>query len=189
MRKALAALALAIGAALGACSTERVPPSTEISTSAPPEPRLGAGDRVRVIVFGETTISGEYPVGTGGVISLPLVGPLNVAGKSVEEVQKGIADVLSPGYLLHPRVTVNVLSYRPFFILGEVVRPGQYPTMGTMSVTQTVATAGGYTYRANKRIAYIRRSDSDSEMAFEIRSDKPVWVLPGDTVRIGERYF
>lgn len=174
---------------VAACAGSRVPPTTERYTEAPPAFVLGAGDRLRVIVFGETTVTGEYPVGTDGTISLPLVGPIRADGQTTEQLRAVIASRLAAGYINEPRVTVDVMTYRPYFILGEVTRPGQYPYGNALSVAQAVAAAGGYTYRANSRRVFIRRAGKINEEAFALNFDRQIWVMPGDTIRVGERYF
>ena len=171
-----------------ACASD-VPLSREPLSATAPTPALGAGDRLRIVVFGETTLTGEYMVGPDGVLALPLVGAVNVTDASPNQLMALIVDELSPDYMLDPQVTVDVVSYRPFFIFGEVTRAGQYPYVSGLSITQAIATAGGYSYRANKKYAFIRRAYGQREESFEIRADRPVWVMPGDTIRIGERYF
>jgi polysaccharide export outer membrane protein len=187
----LKAVIWAIGASLclTGCSGRSVPPSTEIATQAPPAVKLGAGDRVRVVVFGETTLTGEYLVGNEGKVVLPLIGSVEVTGKTVAELEASIAGALTPDFMLDPKVSVDIVSFRPYFILGEVGKPGQYAYVSALSVEQAVAAAGGYTYRATTKLAYIRRSGNMVEQSFELRPDRPIWVMPGDTIRIGERYF
>ena len=82
-----------------------------------------------------------------------------------------------------------MLNYRPFFILGEVNKPGQYPYVDGLTLAQAVATAGGYTYRANNARVFVRHKDQAQETLYSLANGAPVWVLPGDTIRIGERYF
>ena len=100
-----------------------------------------------------------------------------------------ISDGLSNGYLNDPRVNVEVLNYRPFYILGEVTRAGEFPYATDMSVLQAVALAGGYTYRADQRRVFIRRAGSDQESTYDLASGRTVYIQPGDTIRVGERYF
>lgn len=148
---------------------------------------LGAGDRIRVIVFGEATLSGEFFVSPQGSVSYPLIGDIHAAGRSLPQFQTDIAARLKEGYVNEPRVSVEVLNYRPFYILGEVTRPGTYPFSSDMSVMNAVATAGGFTYRANKGTVFIKRLGSTKEDKVKLRPD--TMVEPGDTVRIGERIF
>ena len=152
-----------------------------------PDYRLGAGDKVRVITFGEEALTGEFFVGGSGKISLPLIGEVQAAGSTVPDLQTEIERTLKQGYLREPRVSVEVLNYRPFYILGEVTRPGEYPYTNGLTVLNAVATANGFTYRANKDKVYIKRADGQEEKAYPLTSMTP--VAPGDTVRIGERFF
>lgn len=158
-------------------------------TAAAPVYKLGAGDKIRVTVFGEQSLNGEYPVGPDGSVALPLIGNVPAGGMTAIDVQQAIVRKLSPAYILDPRVSVDVVNFRPFYILGEVGRPGSFPYTDTLSVEQAVAIAGGYSYRANTKRVYIRRANSPSEQEFSLKRGKTIWVLPGDTVRIPERFF
>jgi len=149
--------------------------------------RLGAGDKIRVITFGEESLTGEFQVGGSGKVSLPLVGEVQAAGLTVAEFQKGVETALKDGYLREPRVSVEVLNYRPFYILGEVNKPGEYPYTNGLTVMNAVATAEGFTYRANMKKVFIKRADSEKEEPFPLTSTTP--VAPGDTIRIAERFF
>ena len=110
---------------------------------------LGSGDKVRITVFGETDLSGEYDVDGSGNVRLPLVGQVRAAGLSLHDFEAQIADTLRHGYLRDPKVSVEVTAYRPFYIIGEVTKPGQYPYVNGMTALNAVALAGGYTYRAD----------------------------------------
>jgi protein involved in polysaccharide export with SLBB domain len=121
---------------------------------------LGSGDRLRVTVFGEQDLSGEFEVNSIGKIAMPLIGEINVAGLTIGQVSSAIAQKLSTGYLRDPKINIDVLNYRPFFILGEVLKPGSYPYVSGMSVVNAVAVAGGYTYRADKDgLTVVRAAD------------------------------
>lgn len=152
-----------------------------------PEYRLGSGDKVRVITFGEEALSGEFFVGGSGKVSIPLVGELPAVGLTAREFQASVETALKEGYLKEPRVSVEILNYRPFYILGEVEKPGTYPYTSGLSVVNAVATAGGYTYRANTKRVFIKRPDSDKEEEYPLDANTP--VAPGDTIRIAERFF
>lgn len=149
--------------------------------------RLGAGDRVRVTVFGEPSLTGEFQVSSAGMISMPLVGDLVAVNLTVSDFQRSVENALKGGYLLEPRVSAEVLTYRPFFVLGEVSSPGTYPYTAGLTVLNAVATAGGFTYRANTGRVFIRRANASSEEVFRLTSETR--VAPGDTIRIGERLF
>lgn len=149
--------------------------------------RLDSGDKIKVTVFNEPTLSGEFAVSSEGSVSLPLIGDVQVKGKTPQQLGMEVQDKLADGYLREPRVSIEVSSYRPFFILGEVEAPGQYPYASGLTVLNAVATAQGFTPRASKKVAYIRRAGATSEIAMEITP--ALRVFPGDTIRIGERYF
>lgn len=153
----------------------------------PEEYRLGAGDRVRVTVFNEPSLTGEFQVGATGLIAMPLIGEVPATGQTVAEVQQDVETRLRDGYLLDPRVSVEVLTYRPFYILGEVRNPGTYPYSAGLTVTNAVATAGGFTYRANTRRVFIRHANSSREIEYRFADETR--IAPGDTIRIGERIF
>lgn len=148
---------------------------------------LGIGDRVRISTFNEPTLSGEFQVGGKGTISFPLIGDVPAQDKTGKQLEAALVERLGAGYIRNPRVTVEVLSYRPFFILGEVSRPGQYPTFDGMTLSRAIALAGGYTYRANRKQALIRHPGETQEQRVTIDADAR--IQPGDVVRIGERYF
>jgi protein involved in polysaccharide export with SLBB domain len=152
-----------------------------------PAYKLGSGDKIRVITFGEESLTGEFTVGGSGKVSLPLVGEVQAAGLTIPEFQKGVETILKDGYLREPRVSVEVLNYRPFYILGEVNKPGEYPYTNGLTVMNAVATAEGFTYRANTRRVFIKRADSAEEQEYPLTSMTP--VAPGDTIRVKERFF
>ena len=149
--------------------------------------RLDSGDRLRVIVFGQTDLSGEYSVDGAGQISIPLMSPVPARGLTTDELEASLVASLSQTLLRDPSVSVEVLAFRPFFILGEVTNAGQYPFVAGMSVKTAVAIAGGYTYRANERTAIITRNLGDRIVEIGVESSEA--VQPGDTVLIKERYF
>lgn len=151
------------------------------------EYRLGAGDRVKVTVFGHADLSGEFEVNGAGQIAMPLIRLVQVRGLTAEEAELVIAGKLSPGYLKNPRVSVSVLNYRPFYIIGEVNNPGSYPYVSDMTVLNAVALAGGFTYRAKKSKVSIIRADDPEEKKTVISLD--TLVLPGDIIEVPERYF
>ena len=112
---------------------------------------------------------------------------MKAQGLTIPEIQSSIESALKEGYLRDPRVSVEVLNYRPFYILGEVETPGEYPYTNGLSVLNAVATAGGFTYRANNKRVFIKRSDTDDEREYPLTPLTP--VAPGDTIRITERFF
>lgn len=149
--------------------------------------RLGTGDKVHVTVFGEKDLTGDFDVNDQGVVALPLIGPVKIAGKTISEAEALITGAYGKDYLINPRVNVEVLNYRPFFILGEVQKPGSYPFVNGMTVVNAVALAGGYTPRANRSKTFIRRGSKPGAGEQEVSEDTV--VLPGDVIRIPERFF
>lgn len=148
---------------------------------------LGPSDRVRLKVYGEPDITGEYEVDANGNVSIPLAGQVRAAGITTKQLERSITSALAKGIVRDPRVNVEMLAYRPFYILGEVKKSGEYPYRVGLTVLDAVATAGGYTYRANEGKVYLRRSGSTVEEIYPM--DAPVLVYPGDNVRVPERYF
>ena len=148
---------------------------------------LGSNDRVRLKVYGEPDIAGEYEVDNNGNVSIPLAGHIRAAGLTTRQLERVIASALSKGIVRDPRVNVEVALYRPYYILGEVKKGGEYPYRLGLTVMDAVASAGGFTYRANENKVYLRRSGAGVEEVHAL--DAPIPVFPGDNIRIPERYF
>ena len=178
---------------LSACGGdgENLPPASEVGATSPEgEPLgyvLGTGDRVRVTVFGEPDLSGEFEIDATGKVSLPLVGDIRIGGQQLRQAEQTVADRLAQGYLASPRVNIEVLNYRPFYIIGEVNQPGSYPYVNGMSVLTAVAVAGGYTYRAKQDRVILTRANDPQRRRYRASPDTP--VLPGDVVEVPERLF
>lgn len=151
------------------------------------EYRLGAADQLRVTVFGEPELSGEYVLDGTGTVSLPLVGEVPALNLTVREFQRAVEARYADGYLREPRINAEVLNYRPFYILGEVRQPGEYPYSNGLTVLNAVATAGGFTYRANETVILIKGAEDSEE--FRVQLDPSTPILPGDTIRVVERFF
>jgi protein involved in polysaccharide export with SLBB domain len=149
--------------------------------------RLGPGDKLRITVFGEDGLTGEFFVAGNGRISFPLIGEVPAGGKTVQAVQDEITAALRDGYLKDPKVSAEVLIFRPYYILGEVTKPGEYPYRDGITVMNAVATAGGFTYRANTKYVYLKKSNEDIEHKVRLTDD--LKIEPGETARIIERYF
>ena len=165
-----------------------VPPASTAAAALPTYAyALSGGDRVRVVVFGEQNLGGEFTIGGSGFISLPLIGEVDVRGLTSTQLQARIVARLADGYLKDPRVAVEVLSTRPFYILGEVNKPGLYPFANGLTVLGAVAQAGGYTYRAKTKQVLIKHAGEDTEAAHRVTAT--TMVAPGDTIRIRERWF
>ena len=146
--------------------------------------RLGSGDKIRVTVFGEPYLSGEFNVNANGTVSLPLIEPVQVAGMTLPEVETLIKQKLAAGFMEDPKVSVDILNYRPFFIMGEVTNPGSFPYVADMTVLHAVAIAGGFTPRAAKKKIFIQRG---SQVSIPAQSNTP--VQPGDIITVEERFF
>lgn len=178
------------GAALLLSACESMETAPLAATALPPASdvyRLGLGDKLRVNIYGEPALSGEYQVSGGGVVAMPLIGDVQAVGLSARELEAALVARYAGGYLNSPRVAVEVYDFRPYFILGEVQRPGRFPTTEGTTVLSAVATAGGYTYRANRKKAYLRRAGETVEHEVSV-SENPK-IAPGDVIRVGERYF
>jgi polysaccharide export outer membrane protein len=161
---------------------ESVPPASAAASYV-----LGPNDRVRLKVYGEPDIAGEYEVDNNGNVSIPLAGHIRAAGLTTRQLERSIASALSKGIVRDPRVNVEVALYRPYYILGEVKKGGEYPYRLGLTVMDAVASAGGFTYRANENKVYLRRSGAGAEEVYAL--DAPVPIFPGDNIRIPERYF
>jgi len=164
------------------------PPPVALVAGAPiPAYTLDSGDRLRVVVFGQDGLTNSYAVDTAGNITLPLIGAVPARGLTTAELSRALAARLRQGFLREPHVAVEVELYRPFFILGEVVFPGQYPYVPNMTIETAVAIAGGFTPRAFRPTAELSRP-VDGVVARQI---VPVitQMNPGDTVVVAERWF
>jgi polysaccharide biosynthesis/export protein len=148
---------------------------------------LDSGDRLRVVVFGQEGLSSSYSVDSSGRITMPLIGAVHARGMTTAGLQQAIVAKLKNGFVREPHVAVEVETYRPFFILGEVTLPGQYPYVPNMSVETAVAIAGGYTPRAFKYRIEISRPVNGLIERKVVSSAYP--VHPGDTINISERWF
>ena len=132
--------------------------------------RVAAGDKLRVTVFDEPSLTGEYLIGVGGDLSLPLIAVISAGGSTVQDISAIIAEKLKTGgYVLLPKVSVEILQHRPFYILGEVNKPGEYPFSGDLTFEQAVARAGGFTPRANRRTISIRRQSRENSQRVRLQ--------------------
>ena len=190
---------------LGACASapasaqvQTAPAQTQSQTQTPARTtsadasdmsqyRLGSADEIKIAVFGEPQLSGNFIVDGQGFISLSLIGELQVKDMTLREVQRLIETKLKDGYLRDPQVSAEMVRGRPYYVLGEVNRPGQYDFTSGLTVMNAIATAGDFTYRADKRRVFIKSADSDAEREVRLTVSTP--VRPGDTIRIRERFF
>ena len=149
--------------------------------------KLGAGDKVRINVFGHPDLSGEFEVDGSGSISLPLIGEVRTGTKTARELEREIVLKLQPDYLKNPRVSVQVTTYRLFYIIGEVNKPGGYPYVSGMTAISAIALAEGYTPRARTGRFFLTRASGSANG--RIPADHATPVYPGDIIEVPERYF
>jgi protein involved in polysaccharide export with SLBB domain len=150
--------------------------------------RLGAGDKIRVVVLQDTEFSGDYEINASGGISARMLGPIQVVGLTVGEVEEMLRErYRSQGYLVSPRLSVELVAMRPFYVVGEVSRVGQFPYVNCLRVIQAVAIAGGFTRRAGRTRLTIKRFFSTSAEEEYVTED--TLVEPGDVIRVPERWF
>lgn len=178
-------------------------PSINTPAAAPPPPvqpalvaplgatdenyRLGTGDKLKVTVYQEPDLSGEMFVDGSGQVQMPLLGQVKAAGLSVHEFVNAVQAILGQKYLRDPRVSVEILNYRPFYIMGEVNKPGEYPFENGLNVLGAIALAGGFSNRANDNEVIIRRSGDVKEVRMPANTSTK--INPGDVVRVPERFF
>jgi polysaccharide biosynthesis/export protein len=182
-------LAFAV-ALLPACSnTVGSPPGPNFATGTDALTRiyrLGIGDKLKISVFGEESLSGPVEIDAFGRVSLPLAGDVPAKGLSIIQFRDAVAKKLSDGYLKNPRVTVEVTNYRGIYIHGEVKTGGEFPFKPGLTLRDAVALAGGYTYRADQSLMLIQR-EGDGVVRIPLPTDVP--VLPGDNLQVPERFF
>ena len=175
-------------ASLTACAPRGPLPVSEAPAASLVAHPLAPGERLRVTIYGEPALTGEYALNTAGELAFPLAGTIQAAGRTPTELADELGSVLrSRGYLTDPHVVIEVLAYRPVYVLGEVNQPGEFPYRPGMTALAAVANAQGFTYRARQNIVFIKRADEAEEREVRLTSD--LVVQPGDIVRIGERYF
>jgi polysaccharide biosynthesis/export protein len=145
--------------------------------------RLGPGDKLHLQVLGADDLGGDLLVGDNGTVSSPLIGDVRAAGLTRSELEREIENQLARGYLKKPKASVTILAYRPFYIYGEIVKPGGYPYASGMSVISAIATAGGFTYRANQNYVVITRNGQQR------KAEPSARVQPDDVIQVPERLF
>jgi polysaccharide export outer membrane protein len=198
--KILQAGAAAALLALGACGDRDTTPivpdtSTQALSLAPTgagigatnDYKLGPNDRTRIIVFGQPSLTGEFVLDGNGVLAFPLIGNVDARGMTPAELQAAITQKLGQDWIKNPSVSVEVSSRRPFYVVGEVQKPGSYPYVTDMNVLNAIATAGGETYRANMHDFWIKRKQDGRVVRVEANQESA--LRPGDTVVVRERYF
>jgi polysaccharide export outer membrane protein len=172
--------------ALSACAAY-VPPKPAFHEILNEPYRFDAGDRLRITVFDQQSLSNSYMVEQSGHISFPLVGGVPARGKTGPDLERDIAQRLRQGYLRHPDVSVEVDQYRPFFVMGEVRNAGQYPYVPGMTAQNAIAIAGGFTARGQQTSVDITRQINGEVMTGRVPTSDP--IRPGDTIYVRERWF
>jgi polysaccharide biosynthesis/export protein len=146
--------------------------------------QLGPGDQLRVTVYGSEDLSGEVPVGDTGMAVLPLIGPIKAAGSTPRQLEDAVrAKLISDRYLKNPNVTIQIINFRPVYVLGEVQKPGDHPYVPGLTVRAAVALAGGFTPRANTSFVIVTRHNQD------YRATVSSLLRPDDVVQVSERFF
>ena len=193
MMMVLHAVSAIVLACLGACADGSDVPELSIAPSGSGQAelsriyRLGVGDKLKVTVFGEQDLSGTYDVNATGNVALPLIGEIVAKGRPITDFRAAIARRLGEGYIKNPKVTVEILAYRPIYVHGEVKQGGEHPYKSGLKLRDAVALAGGFTYRANQTYLLIIREGQVDEARVRLPSD--IDVLPGDNIRVPERLF
>jgi protein involved in polysaccharide export with SLBB domain len=192
--KALQALAIAMATACFATATfAQSDQSLRMSDVAPDMVQggnnyhLGTGDQIRVIVYGEDDLGGQFTVDGNGFVSLPLIGQVKVSGFAAPDLEIAITNKLADGYVNNPKVSVEVTTYRPFYVIGQVNKPGEYPYVNGMTVLNAVALAGGYTTQADDEDVYVRRNGTAKEQ--QVPADQTTQIYPGDVVRVTQTTY
>lgn len=186
--RVVAAAALAVGVA--ACANGPVagsPDAVRQAREAAQNYRLAPGDKVHIAVFNEDNLSGDFIVAPDGKVAMPLAGGIQAAGLTLPQFQQAVTTRLKDGVVQEPNVTVTANELRPYYILGEVNKPGRYSYTPDLTVMNAVATAEGFTYRADMGTVYVRHASDPSEREEPLTATAA--VLPGDTIRISQRYF
>jgi protein involved in polysaccharide export with SLBB domain len=185
------AIVLLSGLQLAGCYTEYGPIELEtrpVSPGAAVATRLQSGDRVKITVYGEEALTGDYDVSPNGSVTMPLIGAIRATGRTQADFAADIGSrYRRGGFLQDPNVTVAVITFKPFYVLGEATNPGEYPFRSGLNVHAAVAMAGGFTYRASRSLVLIRHTGE--EVWKEYPLTEPVVIAPGDLIRVPERYF
>jgi polysaccharide biosynthesis/export protein len=179
-------LGLAAAIALAGCAQPRYRAELFDVQAVTPY-RLASGDRLRIIVFGQDSLTNSYAVDGAGRISMPLIGLVDAYGLSTADLERRIENRLRGGFLREPRVSVEVEAYRPFFVLGEVAAAGQYPYINGMTVQNALAVAGGFAPRAQRNWVELTRIINGQPVTGAVPISHP--ILPGDTITVKERFF
>jgi polysaccharide export outer membrane protein len=187
IRSTLRALACAMVVAIGFGGAVDAAPSVASPAFGGADYHLGTGDKVRVTVFGEADLSGEFQVDATGLVRLPMIGQVKAGGLTAHDLETSITAALADGYINDPRVAVEITTYRPFYIVGEVVKPGEYPYANGMTASSAVAVAGGFTPKAVESVIYVRHQGDNAEQ--RLAATDATLVRPGDVIRVESTAF
>lgn len=174
-----------LGLLLAACGGTP-PPAASNAAFSQAAYTMGPGDKLRINVFRHEDLSGDFTLDGAGKFAMPLVGEIDALGLTTTELQQRIEQKYAKGYLVDPQVSIQVTNYRPFYILGEVNKPGQYEYVNGMTMLNAVALAGGFTYRAAQDSVTVKRGGANAAPV-TVAADTP--ILPGDIIEVPERFF
>lgn len=182
----------AVAFVLSACGGGSIEPATQaqitaLKAAAAASPPLQPGEKLHVLVYDEPTLTGDFVIDPSGYVSLPVVGTMKVAGMTPAQLQERLVTALQGAHLKNPGVTVEVSEFRPFYILGEVDKPGAYPYVGGLNIMSAIAIAGGQTYRADQSKVLIQHVGEANMHSYDL--DWPIPIMPGDIIQIPRRYI
>jgi protein involved in polysaccharide export with SLBB domain len=194
MRALFCSVLIAVALQVSGCSSSTADrgPATPadlqaVAAAATAVPRFQGGEKIRITVYGEPTLSGDYDIDPNGVVSLPLAGTVQAVGLTQPELEQALAKKFKSEYLRNPKVTVTILQFRPIYIVGEISKPGEFPFKPGLNILTAMALAGGGTYRANRNYVLIQHI-GETDMK-EYPQSAETMILPGDLIRVPERYF
>jgi polysaccharide export outer membrane protein len=188
-RVVLCSAALAVAVLMAGCAANSISEAEQntLAAAATAPAKLQPGDKIKVTVYGEDKLSGDFQLDQAGQISLPLAGTIKAQGLTQTELEKALAKKFRSEYLKDPKVTVTIATLQPYYIMGEVEKPGQYPYQSGLNVLTALAIAGGPTYRANRNTVEIQRHGETAMHDYPISTTVP--ILPGDVIKVPERYL
>jgi protein involved in polysaccharide export with SLBB domain len=188
-RVVLCSAALAVAVLISACAANSLSEAEQksLAQAATAPAKLQPGDKIKITVYGEDKLSGDFQLDQTGQISLPLAGTITAQGMTQSELEQALAKKFRSQYLKDPKVTVTIATLEPYYIMGEVTKPGQYPYQSGLNVLTALAIAGGPTYRANRNTVEIQRRGEATMHDYPISTTVP--ILPGDVIKVPERYF
>ena len=183
---------LLLGLLLTGCYTDYGPVEVGSAPDLPAAAGLATvmrpGEKIKITVYGEEGLTGDYDISPSGYVSMPLIGQIKAAGHAAADFERMVAArYRSGGFLQDPHVNVAIVTFKPFYVLGEALTPGEYPYRSGLNVHTAVAMAGGFTYRASRSYVLIRHAGDEVWKEYSLA--EPVPIAPGDLIRVPERYF